>query len=137
MFYRLSAYAIAAALFPLSSATANEAFPSGMWRDADRTLVISIAPCAAEAGSFCGSIIEDNRPGPAANPQGHHLVRGLKKERAGWKGKLVDGGTQLNFTMRPQAGDSAQIRFCFGVVCDTETWQRVSSVPVSTMPNRR
>jgi uncharacterized protein (DUF2147 family) len=137
MFYRLSTYAIAAALFPLSTATANEAFPGGIWRDGDRTLVVSIAPCPAEASTFCGSLIEDNRPGPAANPQGHQLVRGLKKDRAGWKGKIVDGGTQLNFTMRPQNGDAAQVRFCFGVLCETEVWQRVSSVPVSTMPPRR
>jgi uncharacterized protein (DUF2147 family) len=137
MFYRLSAYAIAAALFPIASASAQDTFPSGVWTDADRSVVVRIGLCAPASAVFCGTILEDNRAGQAANPPGHQLVRDLKLGRSGWGGKLVDGGMTLNFTMRPQPRDTAQVRFCFGVICDTETWQRVSSVPASNAPLRR
>jgi uncharacterized protein (DUF2147 family) len=137
MFYRLSAYAIAAALFPIASANAQEAFPSGVWSDAERMVVVRISPCSAGAAVFCGTVVEDNRPGPPANPPGHQFLRDLKQTRTGWKGKLNDGGTGLTLSMQPQAGGTAQVRFCLGVLCDTETWRRLSSVPAQSAPLRR
>lgn len=137
MFYRLSAYAIAAALFPITSAQAQDAFPGGIWSDADRSIVVRIEPCTPLARVFCGSVIQDNRVGQATNPPGYQLVRELTQSRAGWKGKIVDGGTTLNFTMRPQLRDTAQVRFCFGVICDNETWQHLSSLPAPNSGLRR
>lgn len=137
MFYRLAAYAIAAALFPVAPANAQEAFPNGIWSDAERSVVVRIRPCSAGASVFCGTVVEDNRPGSPANPPGHQFLRDLKQTRNGWKGQLNDGGTALTLSMRPQSGGAAQVRFCFGVVCDTETWRRDAALPASSGPSRR
>lgn len=145
MFYRLSGLAIMAALFPAASVSAQSAaptsnpttFPSGIWTNAGQEMVVRIAPCAGTPNQFCGTLLQDNRPGPAANPANHQLVRDLAAGRTGWKGKIVDGGTTLNFTMRPAANDRAQARYCFGIVCDSETWMRVPNAPTPNAALRR
>lgn len=132
MLYRLSGLAIMAALFPAASVSAQSVaptsgqlnFPAGLWTDADRSMVVRMAPCAGSPNRFCGTLVQDNRPGPAANPANHLLIRDLAADRAGFKGKAVDGGMTVNLTMRPGSANSAQVRFCLGIICETETWQR-------------
>lgn len=145
MFYRLSGLAIMAALFPATSVSAQSAtptnspvsFPSGVWTNASQEMVVRIAPCASGPNRFCGTLLQDNRPGPVANPANHQLVRDLAADRTGWKGKIVDGGTTLNFTMRPAANDRAQARYCFGIVCESETWMRIANPPAPNATLRR
>ena len=145
MFYRLSGLAIMAALFPAASASAQSAvstntpttFPSGIWTNTDQEMVVRIAPCSSSPNRFCGTLLQDHRTGPAANPPGHMLVRDLASDRAGWKGRIVDGGTTLNFTMRPAANDRAQARYCFGIVCESETWMRIANPPAPNATLRR
>jgi uncharacterized protein (DUF2147 family) len=138
MFYRLSTYAIFAGLVAAGTpAAAQETVPLGIWTDAERSVVVRIAPCPTGASTFCGIVLEDNRPGPAANPPNHILIRSLRQDRQGWRGIINDGGTQLNFTMRLRSSNSAQARFCFGIVCDTETWSRIGAAgEAGTLPRR-
>jgi uncharacterized protein (DUF2147 family) len=127
MFYRLSAFAIMAGLAAPVVASAQENAPTGIWRDSDQSFIVRIAPCVAVGNAFCGTVLQDNRPGPAANPPNHVLIRGLQRDRRGWRGQINDAGTTLNFTMRMNSPTTALARFCFGIVCDTETWSRVSA----------
>jgi uncharacterized protein (DUF2147 family) len=137
MFYRLSAFAIMAGLCATTPALAQENPPTGVWSDADRSVIVTIAPCAGAAATFCGTVLQDNRPGPAANPPNHLLIRGLQRDRRGWRGQINDGGTTLNLTLRMSGPSTAQARFCFGIVCDTETWSRVQAANDVGPPLRR
>jgi uncharacterized protein (DUF2147 family) len=132
MFYRLSALAIAAALFPVASvnaqpaspSTSQAAFPTGLWTDAERNTVVRIASCTGAPTRFCGTLLQDNSTDRDANTINTVVLRDLVSSRGSYKGIAVFGGTTLNLTMRQGARDSAQIRMCLGVFCDTETWQR-------------
>jgi uncharacterized protein (DUF2147 family) len=130
MLYRLSAFAIMASLSASSAASAqtaanNNATPAGVWTNGDREIVVQIAPCLASAQTFCGTVLEDNRPGPVANPPNHVLIRDLRLDRQGWKGKINDGGYNLNLTMRLNPPNSAQARYCLAFACESEVWTRV------------
>jgi uncharacterized protein (DUF2147 family) len=130
MFYRLSAFAIMAALCVSNAASAqtppsaSNDNPAGVWSNGDREIVIQITPCPRSTNTFCGTILQDNRPGPAANPANHVFIRDLRLDRQGWKGKINDGGFNLNLTMRLSGSNSAQARYCFALACETETWSR-------------
>lgn len=131
MFYRLSGFAIMATLYAVAPAIAQTSAntnnsPVGVWTNGDREVVVRISSCASGAATFCGTILEDNRPGPAANPPNHVLLRDLRADRQGWRGKVNDGGMQLNLTMRITTPTSAQARYCFAMACETETWTRTS-----------
>lgn len=115
-------YASAPAMAQTPANTNNT--PAGVWTNGDREVVVRIAPCAQGAATFCGTILEDNRPGPAANPPNHVLLRDLRADRQGWRGKVNDGGFQLNLTLRMTTPTAAQARYCFAMACETETWTR-------------
>jgi uncharacterized protein (DUF2147 family) len=142
MFSRLSALALMAALCATNSASAqtpanDNNTPAGIWTNTDREIVVQITPCRSSSQTFCGTILEDNRSGPAANPPNHVFIRDLRLDRQGWKGKINDGGFNLNLTMRLTPPNAAQARYCFALACETETWTRVGSSPGAAMPVRR
>jgi uncharacterized protein (DUF2147 family) len=127
VFYRLSAFSIMAGLCAAApvSAGAQEAEPTGVWRSADSAITIRIAPCASPTNTFCGTVLQDNRPGPATNPANHVIVRGLRWERQVWRGQVNDGGMTLNFTLRINGPTTALARYCLGILCEEESWSRV------------
>jgi hypothetical protein len=141
MFYRLSALAIAAALFPVASVTAQPAnptpsqgaFPTGLWTDSERNILVRIASCSGNPNRFCGTLLQDNSPDRDASTINTVVIRDLAASRAGFKGVAVFGGTSINLTMRPAARDSAQVRFCMGLLCENETWQRPANDQISSL----
>jgi uncharacterized protein (DUF2147 family) len=131
MFYRLSALAIMAGLVAAAPAQAQEAFPNGVWSDSDRNVTVRIGPCPANGGAntqaFCGVVLSDTRPGPAANPPNHMLLRDLRQTRGIWRGKAVDGTAQLNLTLQPRGTDAINARYCLGFLCENDIWTRAPS----------
>lgn len=121
----LTASATSATAQPAANSNAT---PNGVWTNQDREVIVRIAPCAGSTSSFCGTVVRDNRPGPAANPANHILIRDLRGDRQGWRGKINDGGFQLNLTLRLSAPSTAQARYCFGLACETETWSRIGDL---------
>jgi hypothetical protein len=122
---RLSAIVFISVLCAAAPASSQVSTPAGSWINTARTMTVSVAPCVGNQATFCGILVRDNRPGPAANPPNHLLLRDLKADRQGWRGKANDGGTQLNLNLRLLNPSSLQVRFCFGFVCETENWARV------------
>jgi uncharacterized protein (DUF2147 family) len=138
MFYRLSAYAIAAALLPVSPVAAEEAFPNGVWSDARRRIIVRVAPCGVAANSFCGTVVRDNRRGRPTNPPGHLLIRHLSPSRPNWTGQVMDVGTKINMTLRPIANDRAMAQVCMiGLFCLSETVVRIDANEEVAMLERR
>jgi uncharacterized protein (DUF2147 family) len=137
MFYRLSAFAIMAGLVAATPANAQTTVPTGTWTNANREVIVRVSPCQTSTSTFCGTIVQDNRPGPAANPPNHMLIRDLRSDRQGWRGQINDGGMQLGLTMRMRDQSNAQVRYCLAFACETETWSRITTPNDINPPSRR
>jgi uncharacterized protein (DUF2147 family) len=129
MFHPLSTFTLAAALFVSTGAQAQDGFPAGVWSDSAREVTVRFAPCTAGGQVFCGTTLSDTRPDPDSNPAGYVIVRDLRQERGVWRGVAVDGTFRLNLTLRPSGPDTMVARYCFGPVCESETWTRVRTAP--------
>lgn len=53
-------------------------------------------------------------------------MRDLRQERGAWRGKADGEGMSVNVSLQPRGANAAQVRFCVGILCDTETWTRVT-----------
>jgi uncharacterized protein (DUF2147 family) len=114
------------------SAFAAEAFPRGQWTSADAAVSINIVPCSSTSADFCGYVLSDTRE-EQSNPVGHQIVNSLRKTKGAWRGQVRDGDMTVSIRMRPLTNGNAEVRMCFGIFCENETWTRAGDSVVSSV----
>jgi uncharacterized protein (DUF2147 family) len=118
---------LAMTFLPIVPVYAQDAFPLGVWTDAQRRIVVRITPCGSDVDTFCGTVVQDNRTGLAKNQPGHTIIRDLEQGPVHWSGQAFDGPTRFSFTLKPTAHDRAKARLCVsGIFCMHEKVHRVS-----------
>jgi uncharacterized protein (DUF2147 family) len=114
----------------------------GRWLTQSGKAKIEVAPCGASA---CGTVVwlADQKEGAAplldtrnkdATKRGEKLLGsrmawGFKPDRTGWVGghlyNAEDGGAYRG-DLLPQPDGTMKVKGCFGPVCRTQTWTRVT-----------
>jgi uncharacterized protein (DUF2147 family) len=119
-----SALLATASLAPTASAAQ---FPFGLWRVADGSAVIRVAPCGKNVCGFVAAA-----PPPAAGEKsaiGQKILINLRREGDVWKGPIfnLDNGKTYDGESS-QAGDANHLKVqgCVsgGGLCGGETWKR-------------
>lgn len=113
--------------FQASPVLAAPAFPAGMWRVADGSAIIRIAPCGK---NVCGVIAA--APPPAAGEKssvGQKILINLRREGDVWKGPIFNLDDGKMYDGEISAGpdmDHLKVRGCVqgGGLCGGETWKR-------------
>lgn len=110
-----------------STAAFAAQFPFGLWRVADGSAVIRVAPCGK---AICGVVAA--APPPAAGEKsavGRKILINLRREGDVWKGPIynLDNGKTYDGEVS-QGGDADHltVRGCVsgGGLCGGETWKR-------------
>jgi uncharacterized protein (DUF2147 family) len=109
------------------AAQAAPEFPTGLWRVADGTAIIRIAPCGRYV---CGTIAAAPPPGPGEKSAvGHKILINLRREGDVWKGPIFNLDDGKMYDGELSAGvdlDHLKVRGCVqgGGLCGGETWKR-------------
>jgi len=114
------------ALAAATSAFADEAADvRGLWRSADGSAKVRIAPCADAPVRLCAVVIAD-KPEPGERSavgvvgMSDIVADGPKR----WKGQYQNGDQRLPATLRMRAPDRIDMRVCVGLFCSTEQYVR-------------
>jgi uncharacterized protein (DUF2147 family) len=135
-----TAAALVAGPATVSSASAQEAFTYGVWRNPKNTVHVEIKPCGG--GRACGNVVwanddakEDAKKGGTPNLIGLQLLRDFQLQKNGsWKGKVFV--PDLNMTLSGTAdfpdATTMKAKGCLLLFCKSQTWRRVDVVAAST-----
>jgi len=110
--------------------------PAGTWISPTGHITIEIAPCAASAERWCGTVthasdraIADTRAASGRNLIGMVLVRNMRSAgRSHWRGQILvpDRKVTANGALRLSGSDTLLVKGCAlgGVVCKSQRWRR-------------
>jgi uncharacterized protein (DUF2147 family) len=111
-----------------SPAAFSATFPFGLWRVADGSAVIRVAPCGR---AVCGTVAAAPKPAPGEKSAvGRRILLNLRREGNVWKGRIfnLDDGKIYDGQIS-QGADANHLRVqgCVtgGGLCGGETWKRV------------
>lgn len=145
-FMKFAHLASAAALCLLSATAAQAADPvMGDWLTQGGSAKVRVAPCAADPGKACGTIVwmknpkdkaggpqkDTNNPDPAQRARtvlGLQLIRDFKPAGPGrWAGgKIYDPGSGKTYGSKLSANPNGTLKVegCIGPICQAQTWTR-------------
>ncbi len=113
----------------------------GRWVTAEKDAVIAIRKCGR---SLCGTIEKFLIPPPGGNDQrdvnnadpakrqrkliGTPILSGLTADADAWRGQVYDPKTGRTYTseVRRKADGTLEVKGCFGPLCQTQVWKKVS-----------
>lgn len=124
---------------PLALLMAANAPPpvTGRWVTADKSAVVSIAPCGAR---LCGRIESFLVPPPAGVDQrdtnnrspalrtrrilGMNILEGFALKDGAWQGTIYDpkSGRSYRSVLTRGGGNTLRVRGCLGILCQTQVW---------------
>ena len=117
-------------------AAASTASPAGDWSSPSGSITIRIAPCAAAADRWCGTVlraseraIADTRKASGRDLVGMLLVRDMRQVGAAhWRGtvEVPDRKVTTKGALRLVGDDVLEVKGCTlgGVVCKSQRWRR-------------
>ncbi|WP_233997254.1 DUF2147 domain-containing protein [Porphyrobacter sp. HT-58-2] len=114
---------------------------TGRWVTAEKDAVVAIAKCGK---ALCGRIEKFLIPPPGGDNQrdvnnadpakrerkliGTAILSGLTAEGGTWRGEVYDPKTGRTYSseVRRGANGTLEVKGCFGPLCQTQVWRKVS-----------